>query len=328
MAPLCHVPLCCLRATASIDVACKFRPWLDRVSAKADRVQNGLRLAARKAREKQAPLRQLLRDAADGSSAATWLQTTLTSLATDFKTKSNTDDDASREVALVMGAFVYILEVHGGIDVEVDDEAAWPDVSLRSYPIVLDAMHAFAHGNTCRLRFDPRGVDQAGRQCGEQVERWNAVVMAFLARVAKAGTEETKSIVAAVMRGQQDAKMLGAAKVHPRLHVDQLPSPSPRNKIKLGQPCFAGANVVVYDFTSMLFPVLFSRRYVCPCFTRGGCLAIWRWTARSELPNCTPPRAQLPRLSSAPCAKSFRMTPSAAQVLWKTPRCGLRRTPH
>ena len=220
-----------MRATGSIDIACKFLPWLDRVSAKAERVQNGLKLAARTAREKQTPLRQLLRDAADSGAAPTWLHTTLTSLATDFKTKSNTDDDACREVARVMGAFVYLLEVHGGLDVEVDNEAAWPDVSLRSFPMVLDAMHAFAHGNRCRLLLDPRGVDEAGRQCGEQVERWNAIVMAFVARVTRAGTEETKSIVAAVMRTQQNAKMLGAAKVHRPRHplgpVFHFPPPIP-----------------------------------------------------------------------------------------------------
>ena len=180
-------------------------------------MQTGLKLAARTAREEQTPLRGLLRNAADsgGGAAPPWLHTTLTSLmTTDFKSKSNTDDEACREVAMVMCGFVCLLEVHGGIDVEVDDEAAWPDVSLRGFPMVLDAMHAHAHGTRCRLRYDPRGVDGAGRQCGEQVERWNAIVMALVARVARAGIEETKNIIATVMRTQQNAKMNLAAKVH------------------------------------------------------------------------------------------------------------------
>ena len=196
-----------MRATGSIDIACKFLPWLDRVSAKAERVQTGLKLAACEARKQQTPLRGLLCDAADGGAAPPWLHMILMSLVKDFKTKSNTDAEACREVAMVMDAFVYLLEVHGGIDVEVDDETAWPDVSLRSFPMVLDAMHAYAHGNRCRLMLDPRGVDGAGRQCGEQVERWNAIVMAFVARVARAGMEETKNIVATVMRTHQIAKM-------------------------------------------------------------------------------------------------------------------------
>ena len=124
-----------MRATGSIDIACKFLPWLERVSAKAERVQTGLKLAARTAREEQTPLRGLLRNAADSGAAPPWLHTTLTSLmTTDFKSKSNTDDEACREVAMVMCGFVCLLEVHGGIDVESTTRPHGPTCHFGGFP--------------------------------------------------------------------------------------------------------------------------------------------------------------------------------------------------
>ena len=44
-----------------------------------------------------------------------------------FKRKNMTDSgDACRDAAAVMTAFVYLLEVWGGIDVEITDPTKWP----------------------------------------------------------------------------------------------------------------------------------------------------------------------------------------------------------
>ena len=64
----------------------------------------------------------------------------------------------------------------------------------------MNAMHAFAHGDHCRLQNDPRGIVDAGRYDGEQVERWNAPVAALTDRAAKASIQETKQMVAELSR--------------------------------------------------------------------------------------------------------------------------------
>jgi hypothetical protein len=200
-------------AWCSIDIACKFNSWLDRIGSKAAAVQTQLRLAASAARALGASLRQELSSASvAGCGAAGWLVPHLTALLKLFKRDNMTDGNACREVAAVMNAVVYLLEVHAGVDVETSNPTEWPDVHPEGFTVVLDAMHAFAHGWHCRLTFDPRGQTNAGRQDGEQVERYNSVVAAYACRLASSGTDQGKHTTATNMRAQQDAKLEGAAK--------------------------------------------------------------------------------------------------------------------
>ena len=199
-------------AYCSIDIACKFNSWLNRVGVKVRSVEEQLRLAASAARTATASLRNGLSSAAvAGHVAVDWLQLRLLAVAPLFKRKNMTDDDACREAAAVMTAMVYLLEVWAGIDVEITDPTKWPDFQPEGYVVVLDAMHSYAHGYHCRLMNDPRGPTDIGRQDGEQVERYNAIVLAYASRFASSGTEMGKQVVATSMRAEQDAKLMGAA---------------------------------------------------------------------------------------------------------------------
>jgi hypothetical protein len=199
-------------AYCSIDIACKFKSWLDRVGSKAAAVQAQLKSAASAARANEASLRRELSSASvAGCGTAGWLQPYLTALHELFKRDNMTDGNACREAAAVMTALVYLLEVHAGVDVDITDPAEWPDVHQVGFAVVLDAMHAYAHGWHCRLTFDPRAQKKSGRQCGEQVERYNSVVLAYASRMASSGTETGKHTIALNMRAQQDAKFEGAA---------------------------------------------------------------------------------------------------------------------
>ena len=196
----------------TIDIACKFTSWLDRVGIKLRAVEVQLRLAASTARQAGAPFRRELSSAAvAGNTAADWLQPHLLAVAELFKRKNMTDGDACREAAAVMTALVFLLEVHGGMDVEITEPTEWPDLLPKDFVVVLDAMHAYAHGWGCRLEHDPRGLRDIGRQCGEQVERHNAIVLGYASRIASCGTEFGKMLVATSMRAEQDAKLNEAA---------------------------------------------------------------------------------------------------------------------
>ena len=199
-------------AYCSIDIACKFNSWLGRVGRKAAAVQAQLVSAAAAARENGASVRQALSFASvPSNTAAEWLKPCLSSVLGHFKREDMTDSDACREVAAVMTAFVYLLEVHAGVDVDLSDPAGWPTVHQDGYTVVLDAMHAYAHGWHCRLTLDPRGLINGGRQDGEQVERYNSVVLAYASRLASSGTESGKLTIASSMRANQDAKLEGLA---------------------------------------------------------------------------------------------------------------------
>ena len=214
----------------TIDIACKFSSWLDRVGIKLRSVEVQLRLAASAARQAGAPFRRELSSAAvAGNAAADWLQPHLRAVAELFKRKNMIDGDAAcREAAAFMTALVFLLEVYGGIDVEITDPTKWPALHPEGFIVVLDAMHAYAHGCACRLAYDPRGLRDIGRQCGEQVERHNALVLGYASRFASCGTEFGKMLVATSMRAEQDAKLNEAANAirrsitGSRLLLDQL----------------------------------------------------------------------------------------------------------
>ena len=204
-------------AYCTIDIACKFNSWLKRVGKKAAAVQAQLASAAVAARETGVSLRQALSLASvAGNATAGWLKPYLSPVLCQFERDGTTDSDAHREVAAVMSAFVYLLEVHAGVDVDVSDPAGWPSVHQDDYTVVLDAMHAYAHGWHCRLTFDPRGQIDGGRQDGEQVERYNSIVLAFASRLASSGTEWGKLTIASSMRAHQDAKLEGMARATKR----------------------------------------------------------------------------------------------------------------
>ena len=204
-------------AYCSIDIACKFNSWLERVGSKAAAVQVQLGSAALAARAARASIRQELSLACvTGNTAAGWLTPHLSPVLGHFQRNDMTDSDACRAVAAVMTALIYLLEVHAGVDVDISDPAEWPSVHTDGYTVVLDAMHAYAHGWHCRLTLDPRGEIDSGRQDGEQVERYNNIVLACASRLASSGTESGKLTIASSMRAEQDAKLEGLARATKR----------------------------------------------------------------------------------------------------------------
>jgi len=133
-------------AYCSIDIACKFSSWLERVGRKAAAVQAQLVSAAKASRANGVSVRQALSLASvAGNTAAGWLKPYLSPVLGHFKREDMTDSDACREVAAVMTAFVYLLEVHAGVDVDVSDPAVCSSANFEWHQPLIHARTAFKH---------------------------------------------------------------------------------------------------------------------------------------------------------------------------------------
>jgi len=73
-------------------------------------------------------------------------------------------------------------------------------------------MHAYCHGNTCRLQFDPRGVEGQGRNGdGESIERFWSFIVGGVNRLENCGSGEAKRSITATSRSVAEAKVKGLA---------------------------------------------------------------------------------------------------------------------
>jgi hypothetical protein len=205
----------------SIDIACKFEPWRLITDARAKILQSHLQAAVTAARGAGQPLdpdgQPLDPDAQslDRDSVEFWGDA-LDRCADALNARK---DDSRQDVtpaAVHAGfkAFLFMLEVYGGIDTESEeiDPSTWPSVSLDGLAAsLLPALHAFAHGFWCRQLFDIRGLKMYGRQDGEMVERWNQILNSLIARVASSNLRAAKAAIAELMRWVNRRKVAIAA---------------------------------------------------------------------------------------------------------------------
>ena len=109
----------------SFDVACKFVKWRERIDAHAEILQNGLLEAAREnASHDQGSLLEAISATTPPSWLALRLEETVAALKDPERKFACKDNDAlatAQSVASIWKAFVYLLEVFGGIT--VDDKA-------------------------------------------------------------------------------------------------------------------------------------------------------------------------------------------------------------
>ena len=197
----------------TIDIACKFNVWKTKVDVLADFLHTVLMDVADAAREEGASLRVVLENAIDHGSTAPWLAQRLSDAVAGLSehAKGAAQHIGVAGVLGILSGMVSVYEVYAGIDMDSVSLAAVPSFSLRGWLVVLDAVHAYAHGLKCRHANDPRKVRHAGRQDGESVERHHSHVISLLAIVAAAGIEEAKQITSMQARHIKETKFEGMA---------------------------------------------------------------------------------------------------------------------
>ena len=196
----------------TLDVACIFKKWRVKVDRLSTHLQSLLVQTSAAARHNGASLREALGAAKDGF-APEWLADMLAVGAKSLKEHAS-GPAANIGEAGVLGIWqgmIFLLEVYGNVDVDVCVWANVQTLSLATKVVALDAMHAYCHGTTCRHNNDPRAIRGAGRQDGECPERVFAQVLTVLLRLASAGADEAKQIIAELFAVLQDRKMAGMA---------------------------------------------------------------------------------------------------------------------
>lgn len=199
-------------AYATIDVACRLKLWLPRVDGYSGALQPHLEAAAQSCLPGQS-LRSAVEAWADQDpvpQSAMWLRTHLSDAKEAAAALNKPLKVELCAIARIWRGFIFLLEVYGGIgDVDINGlpSVEWPRLSLDGVKITLNAMHAYGHGDYCRILNDCRSLLSAGRADGEQVERWNAYVGALIGRAAKASIQETKQYIAELHRFIAESKI-------------------------------------------------------------------------------------------------------------------------
>jgi hypothetical protein len=203
----------------TLDIACMYESWLERIDARTCAAMASLRELANEAGNAGVSLRAALAEAAVDGELVHWMAEHVSCVAaaineTTDKSTNDVNNVTPADVINVWRGLVFLLEVCGGVDVDdAASVASWPKVSLAGWRVVLNAMHAYAHGDVCRQQHDPRGVLHAGRSGdGEGVERVNAYFAAFIGRAASSRIDQLKQMVATSTRHIQNAKVKDMAK--------------------------------------------------------------------------------------------------------------------